>query len=99
MDELELDPTDTLKKIDKVATRVQRVLNDGGMPSQHDCDVLSSMVLKLDIWIRTGGDLPEQWQPCHQCAPEVAVNGRCVRHNKLLAPNRPPLVTPPRAGS
>jgi hypothetical protein len=86
-----MDPTATLEMLLKVSARVTRVIDEGGQPSQYDAGILAESIKALDTWMRSGGDLPEQWKPCFECGREHATNGRCIRHGKLLAPNRPSL--------
>jgi hypothetical protein len=84
-----MDPTELLAQLLKVSTRVQRVIDKGGVPTEHDANILAEGIDNLDQWLKAGGDLPEQWKPCFECGTEVAKNGRCIRHGKLTAPRRP----------
>lgn len=90
MSEKDYDPTEELGKIRKVAARIKRVIDSEGMPSRLDSELLATAIESLDTYISYGGDLPDQWDPCYECGPEIVnADRRCLRHGKVVPLRRP----------
>lgn len=84
------NPTATLQQILRDGKKLEELVAAEKPIEPTIVDRLCKALRQLNEYIASGGDLPQQWDPCFDCGPEhMGPNRRCLRHGKIVPLRRP----------